>query len=217
MSRVVVCLALAILIALPVRAEISGRVSVVDGDTLDVGGTRVRLYGIDAPERDQPCQTELGTEFFCGTWVSGQVRGRFEGQHARCIPQTTDRYDRLVARCAVEGQDMGRRLVADGLAYAFRRYSMAYDPEERRAAARDAGLHALVLQRPAQHRASPPRARLPVDAVCRIKGNVSRNGRIFHLPGQQHYGNTVIDPARGERLFCSEAEARAAGWRPARR
>ena len=51
---------------------------------------------------------------------------------------------------------------------------------------------------------------------CDIKGNISDNGRIYHLPGGAHYARTRIDESRGERWFCSEAEARAAGWRPAR-
>jgi hypothetical protein len=54
---------------------------------------------------------------------------------------------------------------------------------------------------------------------CVIKGNVSfKSGeRIYHVPGQQHYDETVISPAYGERWFCSEVEARAAGWRKAGR
>jgi hypothetical protein len=54
---------------------------------------------------------------------------------------------------------------------------------------------------------------------CTIKGNLSyRTGeRIYHLPGQQYYGKTVIDPGSGERWFCTEAEARANGWRKSKR
>ncbi|HEV2852974.1 MAG TPA: hypothetical protein VHC97_09250 [Thermoanaerobaculia bacterium] len=54
---------------------------------------------------------------------------------------------------------------------------------------------------------------------CEIKGNISlRTGeRIYHLPGQQYYDKTVIDPAAGERWFCTEAEARANGWRKSKR
>jgi hypothetical protein len=50
---------------------------------------------------------------------------------------------------------------------------------------------------------------------CRIKGNVSYSGgeRIYHVPGQHYYDETIIDWTRGERWFCSEADARAAGWR----
>lgn len=55
-------------------------------------------------------------------------------------------------------------------------------------------------------------------ADCRIKGNINAAGeRIYHLPGQAHYSRTRIDEGRGQRWFCSEAEARAAGWRRARR
>ena len=55
--------------------------------------------------------------------------------------------------------------------------------------------------------------------ICNIKGNVSINSgeRIYHVPGQEFYTQTNIDPQYGERWFCSEVEARAAGWRKARR
>jgi hypothetical protein len=52
---------------------------------------------------------------------------------------------------------------------------------------------------------------------CAIKGNISSGGRIYHVPGQEHYARTRINPANGERWFCSRAEAEAAGWRAARR
>ncbi|PBB67403.1 hypothetical protein CK228_16405 [Mesorhizobium sp. WSM4312] len=54
---------------------------------------------------------------------------------------------------------------------------------------------------------------------CNIKGNISINTgeHIYHVPGQEHYWETKISPEYGERWFCSEAEARAAGWRKARR
>ncbi len=53
---------------------------------------------------------------------------------------------------------------------------------------------------------------------CTIKGNINAKGeRIYHMPGQQAYGVTRINPDAGERWFCSEAEAKAAGWRKALR
>ncbi len=52
---------------------------------------------------------------------------------------------------------------------------------------------------------------------CNIKGNVSTQGeRIYHVPGQKYYNDTRISPSHGERWFCSEEEARAAGWRRSR-
>ncbi|MGN6303602.1 MAG: sunset domain-containing protein [Mesorhizobium sp.] len=53
--------------------------------------------------------------------------------------------------------------------------------------------------------------------ACVIKGNINSNGeRIYHPRGQEHYGRTKISESKGERWFCSEAEAQAAGWRAAR-
>ncbi len=54
----------------------------------------------------------------------------------------------------------------------------------------------------------------PHHGDCLIKGNISPGGRIYHVPGSDSYDKTRIDEARGERWFCTEAEARAAGWRP---
>lgn len=51
---------------------------------------------------------------------------------------------------------------------------------------------------------------------CRIKGNINRDGQhIYHIPDDRWYDRTRIDRLQGERWFCSEAEARAAGWRKA--
>jgi hypothetical protein len=54
---------------------------------------------------------------------------------------------------------------------------------------------------------------------CNIKGNISINSgeRIYHVPGQEYYDETRITTSKGERWFCSEQEARAAGWRRAKR
>lgn len=53
---------------------------------------------------------------------------------------------------------------------------------------------------------------------CRIKGNISSKGeRIYHTPKSRWYSRTKISTSKGERWFCSEAEARKAGWRPPKR
>lgn len=200
-----------------VSAEVRGDVIVIDADTIDVAGKRVRLHAIDAPELDQICETELGTAFECGAWVTGQVRARFEGRQAVCQARDTDRYGRTVATCAVDGVDMGREIVAQGWAFAYRRYGMDYDLEEKAAYVADRGLHGLRVQSPAWFRKTRAKGRIPPDPECRIKGNVSGNGRIFHVPGQAFYEQTGILETRGERWFCSAEEARAAGWRPAQR
>ena len=74
------------------------------------------------------------------------------------------------------------------------------------------------LRAPAPASASPSVGSSSDGSGCAIKGNISSSGeRIFHVPGQQHYSSTVISEAEGERWFCSEAEAFAAGWRAAKR
>ncbi|WP_287183130.1 hypothetical protein [Mesorhizobium sp.] len=78
-----------------------------------------------------------------------------------------------------------------------------------------------AIGRPLHHEAPKPETTNPVRLLsgsCDIKGNISNKGvRIYHLPGQRFYNETVISPANGERMFCSEDEARAAGWRRSKR
>jgi len=207
------------LVALPLHAaDVSGKVRVIDGDTIDVGSTRVRLHGIDAPERGQPCTTLGGQNWACGDWVTRQTRDLFEGQDATCQAVDTDRYGRIVARCDVAGRDMGRALVQGGLAYAYRKYSLDYDLDEKAAFVADAGIHGFLMESPARYRLTQIKGRVAPDPNCNIKGNINAKGvRIYHMPGQEHYQKTGIRAEQGERWFCSQAQARASGWRPARR
>lgn len=196
-------------------AELRGKLRVVDGDTVDVGDVRVRLHGIDAPERNQPCTTLGGQSWGCGDWVTRQVRDRYQGAQARCEATDWDRtYNRVVARCFVAGEDIGRQMVADGLAFAYRKYSNDYDLEEKSAYVADLGIHGFIMEAPARYRLTRIKGRSAPDANCRIKGNINGKGaRIFHVPGQKYYEKTGIRTVQGERWFCSEAQARASGWR----
>lgn len=214
-----ICTTLVLLLAsLPVWAEIAGPVRVIDADTFDVGAVRVRLHAIDAPELDQMCVTAHdGAPFACGKWASTQVAARFAGKTARCTQTDTDRYGRAVATCKVAGQDVGQEIVAQGWAFAYRRYGMDYDLDEKSAHIANRGLHRFRVQSPAQFRQNRTQGSVPRDPSCQIKGNISKNGHIFHVPGQEFYQQTGINTDRGERWFCSAAEARAAGWRAARR
>jgi endonuclease YncB( thermonuclease family) len=227
-----------------------GAVRVIDGDTFDIGGTRVRLHAIDAPELDQTCEDATGAVWECGDWVRREARALFEGRSATCLQSDTDQYGRVIAKCRIDGIDMGATLVTSGLAFAYRRYGMDYDLAEKGAVVARRGLHASNVMSPAAFRAArngsetartvraetgakTVRAPQSTDLVpdwkdrglpnglnqdCKIKGNVSRSGeKIFHVPGQDYYVDTRISVQRGERWFCSEAEARAAGWRKARK
>lgn len=221
MSKVSLLFVLGLGTSCVVAEGISGPARVVDGDTLQIGDTYVRLHGVDAPEIGQPCTAPDGARWDCGTWVADQLRARIGVRHVTCETMDTDRYGRTVARCAVAGGDLGRRLVRDGLAVAYRRYSMDYAAEERAAVAARRGLHGHRVMRPAAYRraqrASTASRTAAPDPACAIKGNIARSGtRIYHVPGQAFYARTVIRPETGERWFCTEAKARKAGWRRAR-
>ncbi|UWR16499.1 thermonuclease family protein [Sulfitobacter sp. M368] len=199
-------------------ADITGKLRVIDGDTVDVGRIRVRLYGIDAPERGQPCTTLSGQNWACGDWVTRQLQDLYGGQPVRCVAKDKDRYGRVVAKCYAGDADIGARLVQDGLAFAYRKYAMDYDLDEKAALVAKRGIHGFTMQSPARYRLTRIEGRDAQDPNCTIKGNISVKGkRIYHMPGQKFYDRTGIQPAKGERWFCSEAQARASGWRPARR
>lgn len=203
------------LMPLLVFASPSGQVRVIDADTWDVGGTRVRLFGIDAPELGQTCDDQAGRVWSCGDWATNQTRSRYDGQAAHCEALDIDRYGRTAARCLVQGQDVARAIVQQGWAVAFLRYSHDYETDEAAARSIGAGIQRGKMMRPSDYRAT---SGTPSTSGCSIKGNVSAKGeRIYHVPGQEYYGRTRITESKGERWFCTQAEARASGWRPARR
>lgn len=213
-----VCAVLALSACAKTHAEVNGTIRVIDGDTLDVGATRVRLHGIDAPEADQTCRNADDAVWNCGAWVSSVVRNRFQGETARCEMTDRDRYGRVVARCFVLGVDVAEALVQDGLAFAYRRYALDYVSDEVYAAKRTSGLHASKMQSPERFRQSGGMTSAPPRDGCAIKGNVSSSGTcIYHRPGQRDYDVTRISAHKGERWFCSAVAAEAAGWRAAKR
>ena len=190
-----------------------------DGDSLKVLGHRVRLHGIDAPESTQTCRTE-GQPWSCGRAVTTALRKRLAGRPVACEERDRDRYGRIVAVCRVAGEDLNAWMVSQGWALAYRKYSTDYVSQERAAKAARRGLWRGAFVPPWDWR----RGKRLQGAVrtgageCRIKGNIGRTGaRIYHVPGGRSYDRTRIDTSKGERWFCTEAQAEAAGWRRARR
>ena len=191
-----------------------GSVQVIDGDTLDITGERIRLHGIDAPERDQTCSIK-GQEWDCGIAAWGYLIQMLAGQVVTCDRRDLDRYGRTLAVCLVNGEDIGARMVAEGWALAYRDYSLAYDSQEGLARTTGLGLWQGDFVPPWDWRRGERLEAVEViPKSCAIKGNIAKNGaRIYHVPGGRHYEQTVIDEGRGERWFCGEKEAVAEGWR----
>lgn len=127
-----------------------------DGDTLRLGTQRIRRYGIDAPERHQGCQHADGTAWTCGADATKALAGFIGGRSVSCDKRDVDPYQRIVAVCAVAGQDLGLWLVSNGwaLAYrlAYRRYSSDYVVAEDQARKAKRGLWAGAFQPPWEYR-----------------------------------------------------------------
>ena len=214
---------------------IVGRASVIDGDTLDISGARIRLHGIDAPESGQLCQDRAGKAYRCGQAAALALADRIGSTPVSCDPRDTDKYGRTIAVCRKGAEDLNGWLVARGHAIAYRRYSEDYVGAEDIAKAGKLGMWAGSFTAPGDWRKGerdmtmgfaapggpegtipspvPPQLALKADG-CAITGNISRRGeKVFHIPGSRDYDRTRISAKDGERMFCSENEAKAAGWR----
>ena len=196
-----------------------GRAEVSDGDTLRIGAERIRIFGIDAPEAGQSCDSGAKGAWACGAAATARLRELIGDRPVTCLPRDRDRYGRLVATCRVGRLDLGERLVAEGLARAYTRFGDDYAATERRAKTEAIGLWHGAAAAPWEFRAArAPSGAAPPSPACRIKGNVGTSGaRVYHLPGGRSYERTRIDPRRGEAWFCDEAAALAAGFRAARK
>lgn len=198
-------------------AELSGRARAVDGDTLEVAGQKVRLFGIDAPELDQKCERN-GRIWACGDAAREALAAIVGRKRLVCEVRDIDRYGRNVATCLAGDEDVAALMVRQGMALAYRRYSGRYVNAEAAARADGIGLWTSTHIQPEAYREQSRQAVPQPVGDCLIKGNIGRSGkRIYHLPGQADYATTRINEGAGERWFCTEAEARAAGFRRAAR
>jgi endonuclease YncB( thermonuclease family) len=102
---------------------LAGQASVIDGDTLEIHGTRIRLWGIDAPESSQLCRGEHSLQYRCGAKAANDLDSFIARRPVSCLPISLDRYGRTVATCSVGGADLGDWLVRNGLALDWPQYS----------------------------------------------------------------------------------------------
>jgi endonuclease YncB( thermonuclease family) len=200
---------------LPGSATLEGRAQVLDGDTIDIGSTRIRLEGIDAPEGAQTCPRAGGGTWRCGQEASNALRQLIGRQNVRCQNHGSDSYGRVLGICFVGTTDINAEMVRRGLAWAFVKYSRTYVAEEADARTRGAGIWQAPTVTAWDYRAGKwIVADQAVPGDCPIKGNITSNGRIYHMPWSPWYEKVRIDARKGERWFCTEQEAVAAGWRP---
>ena len=206
-------------------APLPGIARAIDGDSLYVGQTEVRLFGIDAPEFTQSC-TRNGQPWPCGRAAADQLAKLVTGKQVRCDRVDIDEHQRTVARCTVGSIDVNRTMVATGYAIAYRHYSLDYVSAEQSAKVNRRGLWSGKFLMPSDYRheqdyhvgkrtlerpvkAASSRTAQQPSGGCAIKGNRGSHGWIY--PGMPYYNQT-----HAEQMFCTEAEAQAAGYRRAR-
>jgi len=136
----------------PKAGSAIGRALVLDGDTIEVDGVRVRLFGIDAPERDQICERSDGRQYNCGQTARDALVDAIGSGMVRCVRRDTDPYGRMVAVCNGDDGDLSAILVRRGVALAYRQYSDDYVDEEDRARKSHLGLWQGRFEAPWEHR-----------------------------------------------------------------
>ncbi|MDP8255206.1 MAG: thermonuclease family protein [Candidatus Alcyoniella australis] len=196
----------------------------VDGDTLEVlidgHSEKVRLIGVDTPETVHPSKPVqyYGREAsaFTHRMADGKTV-RLELDQASAATGHRDHYGRLLAYVFLPDDTLlNAEIIKQGYGHAYTRFPFSR-MEEFRALEREAREAGRGLWGPGGE-AMPTPSPTPADRSCLIKGNInSRGEKIYHLPGMQYYAQTVIDESSGERWFCTEEEAIAAGWRKSKR
>jgi endonuclease YncB( thermonuclease family) len=122
-TRWVICLMLLVASGSANSADMVGQASIIDGDTLGIHGTRIRLWGIDAPESSQLCRGDASLQYWCGARATNDLDAFIAGRPVSCLPISLGRYGRTVATCSVGGADLGDWLVRNGLALDWPQYS----------------------------------------------------------------------------------------------
>jgi endonuclease YncB( thermonuclease family) len=139
--------------ALPSAAAPAAVAKIYDGDTITLeDGTRVRLWGIDAPELRQACQDGKGATYQCGEKARAALAAAIGGRPVDCEYRDRDRYGRLVAQCSAGGEDIGEALVRGGWAVAYTRFTDRYAPIEAEARRAGRGIWSGRFEAPANWR-----------------------------------------------------------------
>ena len=197
--------------------SVKGRAYATGADTVRVGSTLVRLAGIEAHESEQRCGR--GSNKWRCSGVAETVLSRLvNSRTVSCALSGRDDAGRTLGRCTVGQTDAAAELVRQGYVFAEGGILARYAGEEREARAAKAGLWAGDVERPAEYRAKLwEEAKRRAPDGCPIKGQVTASARIYVLPWSPDYERARVQTGRGERWFCSEQEAVAAGFKAAQR
>jgi len=120
---------------------------IVDGDTIHLNGDKIRFSGIDTPELKQTCIKD-GVKNLCGIIAKKILIDKIGSNKVECISEGKDRYKRTLAECFVNGESLSSYLVRSGYAFAYRKYSKKFIPDEDYAKTNELGIWAMTFQYP---------------------------------------------------------------------
>ena len=212
--------------AAPVRAVVSsessgginGRGTAISGHLLRVGSDVVRLAGIEAPEATQPCFKADGRKWSCSASATSALSRLVRGKRISCDVSGTDDAGRKLATCRGGDTDIAAELVRGGHVFAESGFFASYTSDEDAARSAKAGIWQSENVRPAEWRKrSWEDAKRVAPDGCPIKGYVRAASRFYAMPWSHDYDARSVRSFKGERWFCSEDEARAAGFKLASR
>jgi endonuclease YncB( thermonuclease family) len=181
---------------------IVGQASVIDGDTIEIHSTRIRLYGIDAPESDQTCRVK-GEPFRCGQQAAFALADKIKGHTVECRPKDQDQYGRIVAKCFIGVEDINGWMVERGWALAYLQYSRDYVGQERNAANAKRGIWQGEFQVPWEWRRNQPGRRPISESYSSKSQRPTGPSVIYYRPGD-------LSGTRFQtRVECEQARQRA--------
>jgi endonuclease YncB( thermonuclease family) len=128
--------------------DVVGVPTIHDGDTVTVSGVKVRLAGIDAPEKGQFCLDSKSQPWACGEAALAELAKKAGDRPWTCHLSGRYSFDRLLGSCRVDGEDIQRWMVRSGFALSYTRYSHVYDADEKTAREERAGLWSGAFIRP---------------------------------------------------------------------
>jgi endonuclease YncB( thermonuclease family) len=136
-----------------INAVKSQTIKIVDGDTIHLNGEKIRFTGIDTPELKQSCLKE-GIKVFCGITAKQILIDKIGNNNVECISEGKDQYKRTLAECFVNNESLSSYLVRSGYAFAYRRYSKKFIPDEDYARNNKIGMWSMDFDYPWDYRKS---------------------------------------------------------------
>jgi endonuclease YncB( thermonuclease family) len=204
--------------SLATSETVAGRAHVIAADTLRIGRRRIRLSNIEVPDPHQRClkagARSGGRTWDCGHDARETLQRLVSGRSVTCETGSGGANDVASGRCEIKGADVAEALVKTGYAFAQGAFMPTYGNAEAAAKESKSGIWSSAEpERPAQWRDRLwTEAKQKAPDGCPIKGRLRGRERIYLLPWDSNYARVRIRTRRGERWFCSQDEAEAAGW-----